>query len=216
MKIALALSGLPRLYPIAAASWGRIMGKYSPDVYIHTWSSDNADFDANTVHQLNWTFEPCAFKIDALPEIDTTMYPDRHWPCIDVYRSISMWHGIQRAHQLIKESGTEYDLIIRGRLDWYVRDLILMAYDGIVIPYDSDKIPLIFQYAGSSIHGINDHFAYGSSINMDRYVQTINEIPILYQQEGVDYCPENFLAASLIKQDVPVMLQHMEHKLIRG
>lgn len=216
MKIALSLSGLPRLFPIAAASWGRIIGKYRPDVYIHTWSSRNTDADSETMHQLTWTFEPTSFKIDQPIDIDVGQYPDRHWPCIDVYRSLSMWHGIRRSYELVKDGGLEYDLIIRGRLDWYVRDLELIAFNGVVIPYDPDKIPLVFQYSGISMHGINDHFAYGSMENMDKYFGTINEIPILYQHEGVDYCPENFLAASLVKQGVPVMLQHMEHKLIRG
>jgi hypothetical protein len=127
-----------------------------------------------------------------------------------------MWHSIKRSHDLIKESNESYDLVIRGRLDWYAKDLVLAAFNGVVIPYDTDKIPLIFQYSGINMHGVNDHFAYGPPDAMDRYVRTIDEIPILYRDEGVDYCPENFLAASLVKQGVPVMLQHMEHKLIRG
>ena len=51
---------------------------------------------------------------------------------------------------------------------------------------------------------------------MDQYAKTLEEIPVLYTNEGVDYCPENFLAANLVKQGVPVMLQHLEHCLIRS
>jgi hypothetical protein len=214
MKIALALSGLPRLYPIAAASWGRIIGANDIDVYIHSW--DTAGDRAEVLHQLEWSFNPVAVQIDPLPEIDVNEYPDRHWPCIDVYRSLSMWNGISRAHHMVMSSDKNYDIIIRGRMDWYVSRLTIIEFDGIVIPYDADKIPLRFVYDGQVIHGFNDHFAYGPPAHMHKYVNTLNEIPILYKTEGVDYCPENFLAASLLKQKVPVTLQRIEHKLIRG
>lgn len=213
MKVAIALSGLPRIHPISAASWGRIIGNLRADVYLHTW---NEETDTTGVaHVLNWVFKPTGLQIDPLPQIDISQYPDRHWPCIDVYRSLSMWHGIRRAHEMIRSSGRYYDLVIRGRMDWHVHWLDLLRFDGVVIPYDQDKIPLRFEYHGHTMHGFNDHFAYGPMDRMDAYVRTLDEIPVLYASEGVDYCPENFLAASLAKQGVPVMLQQMEHTLIR-
>lgn len=215
MRIALALSGLARLHPISAASWGRIIGHYRPDVYVHTW--DDPVGNASGIRELvNWVFKPAAVRVDPLMEIDTSPYPDRHWPCIDVYRSLSMWHGIKAAHDMVANSGREYDLVIRGRMDWHVHWLEIAEHDGIILPFDADKTPLRFSYRGIDMHGFNDHFAYGPPRQMDRYVRTLEEIPILYAEEGVDYCPENFLAASLAKQGVPVMLQRMEHKLIRG
>jgi len=215
MRIALALSGLARLHPISAASWGRIIGRYSPDVYVHSW--EDAPGTAQGVTELiNWVFKPTAVSVDPQMEIDITPYPDRHWPCIDVYRSLSMWHGIRLAHELVRQSGKEYNLIIRGRMDWHVHRLDIAEFNGLVLPFDHDKIPLRFSYRGADMHGYNDHFAYGPPSFMDLYVKTLDEIQILYATEGVDYCPENFLAASLCKQGVPVMLQHMEHKLIRG
>lgn len=215
MRIALALSGLARLHPISAASWGRIIGCYRPDVYVHSW--DNPPGNGPGIKELiNWVFKPVLAKVDPLIAIDVSPYPDRHWPCIDVYRSLSMWHGIAAAHEMVKSSGREYDLIIRGRMDWHVHWLEIASFNGIIIPFDADKIPLRFGYKGVDMHGYNDHFAYGPPEYMDRYVQTLQEIPVLYSEEGVDYCPENFLAASLAKQGVPVMLQKMEHKLIRG
>lgn len=214
MKVALALSGLARMHPISAASWGRIIGRYDADVYVHTWK-DSADPNA-TVDAINWIFKPERVIADELPEIDVSLYPDRHWPCIDVYRSLSMWHGISRAHRMVAESGRSYDLIIRGRMDWHVHRLDVIFFDGLVLPYDTDKIPLRFIYRGQAVHGLNDHFAYGPMHHMDAYARTLEEIPVLYGQEGVDYCPENFLTASLVKQGIPVMLQQMEHKLIRG
>jgi hypothetical protein len=215
MKIALALSGLPRIYPISAASWGRILGHYDIDVYIHSWSQSD-ELDQAAQHQLLWTFNPQAMHFDTPLALDTSLYPDRHWPCIDVYRSLSMWHSIKRANDLIIASGKMYDIIIRGRLDWYVRKLDIVEHNGIVIPYDTDKISLQFTYNDFQIHGYNDHFAYGKPEYMNQYVNTVNLIYDLYTYEAVDYCPENFLAASMVKQQVPVLLQRMEHKLIRG
>jgi len=214
MKIALTLSGLPRLYPIAAASWGRIIGRYQPDVFVHSWSDDPAT-EWFTKDQLGWVFKPKDVHLAPTPTIDVSQYPDRHWPMIDVDRSQIMWQGMQAAYNMAKRS-TNYDLIIRGRMDWHVHELDLLEFDGVVIPYDRDKVPLQFVFRGIHLHGFNDHFAYGPPQWMDLYMRTLDIMPDLYNADRIDYCPENFLAASLIKQHVPVTLQQMEHCLIRG
>jgi hypothetical protein len=214
MKIALALSGLTRIHAISAASWGRIIGKYQPDVYIHSWC---LPADMSVIYdQLGWVFKPKQILLEEPISIDTAPYPDRHWPYINVDRSLSMWHSICRAYSMVIEHDVNYDIIIRGRMDWHVHSLDLIDHDGIVLPYDRDKIPLKFNYNGNNMHGLNDHFAYGSPKWMKCYTNTLALIPQLYSQEGVDYCPENFLAASLAKQHVPVMLQNLEHCLIRS
>jgi len=215
MKIALALSGLPRIFPISAASWGRICGKYSPDVYIHTWEDPYSPTEALR-NQLGWVFKSHEICIEPIPNIDITPYPDRHWPYINVDRSLSMWTGISRAHAMVTNSGIQYDIIIRGRMDFHVHALEIVDFPGVVLPYDTDKLPLKFSYRGVEMHGFNDHFAYGPPEFMHKYVSTLEEIPILYRDDGVDYCPENFLAANLYKKNVPVMLQQLEHCLIRS
>ena len=214
MKIALALSGLTRIYTISAASWGRIIGQYNPDVYVHNWCEP--DLKDYICDQINWVFKPTAVELEPPPSIDISLYPNRHWPQINVDRSLSMWHSIAAAHSMINRSGNDYDIVMRGRMDLHIHKLNLIDFDGVVMPYDWDKVKLKFQYRGIEMHGFNDHFAYGPPHHMDKYVRTLEEIPYLYSQEGVDYCPENFLTASLAKQGVPVMLQHMEHCLIRG
>ena len=215
MKIALALSGLPRIYPIATASWGRIIGQYSVDVYVHSWYTGDMNEDYIR-DQLGWVFKPSALSVELAPEIDVSPYPDRHWPYINVDRSLSMWHSIKKANDIIKQSNIDYDLIVRGRMDWHVHRLDIIYFNGITLPWDNDKVPLRFLYRGVEMHGFNDHFAYGPPEYMDKYVSTLDQIPILYRDEAVDYCPENFLAANLVKQNVPVMLQHIEHCLIRS
>jgi hypothetical protein len=214
MRIALALSGLPRLFTISVASWGRIIGKYQPDVFVHTWCDDpsGADYIRD---QLGWIFKPTLVQIDPTPVVDVSLYPDRHWPQIDVDRSQIMWQGIQAAYAMSKTHST-YDLIIRGRMDWHVHSLDMVNFDGIVIPYDGDKVPLRFTFRGIEMHGFNDHFAYGPPKYMDLYTKTLDLMHELYSVDRVDYCPENFLAAALVKQNVPVMLQRMEHCLIRN
>lgn len=213
MKIAIAFSGLSRLSESTVSKWKSIIQQYNADVYIHSWIAPERMPD---VDQLKSEFNPRRIQVDSLPNIDVSLYPDRHWPCIDVYRSLSMWESINRSHQLVLTSSIDYDIVIRTRFDFYVENLEIDLFDGITIPYDPDKFPLKFTYNNSEIHGVNDHFAYSALKWMDMYVNTLNTIPSLYKEEGVDYCPENFLAASLIKQNVPVRFQHMNHKLIRG
>ena len=214
MKVAIALSGLPRLSNVTSASWGRIIGKFNADVFIHTWCQ-SPEIDQIVYDQLNLMFNPKIIRIDPLLNIDVSPYPNRHWPCIDVYRSLSMWNSIKFAHNMILEYSS-YDIIIRGRLDWYVKNLEIITYDSLVLPYDTDKFVLQFDYKGQKVYGYNDAFAYGNVDNMSKYVNTLDLIYDLYTNEGVDYCPENFLTASLIRQNVPLILQKMEQKLIRG
>lgn len=215
MRVAISFSGLPRLYPISVASWSRVIEKYKADTYFHMWD-DNTISMAELTHQLTWAFRPIIINIESLPTIDTSLYPDRHWPCIDVYRSLSMWHGINRSYRLIKDSYREYDIVIRARLDWYVENLELKQEENIIIPWDNDKIPLKFTYRDEVVHGVNDHMAYGPMSYMEKYANTLNEIYPLYAEELVDYCPENFLFASIIKQNIPYSFQELHHKLIRG
>ena len=214
MKIALELSGLTRIYTISAASWGRIIGKYDPDVYVHSWCDPS--LEPYIRDQIGWVFKPTEVSLPPQPEIDVTPYPDRHWPYINVDRSLSMWKSIVGVHDMVKASGVDYDIIIRGRMDLHIHRLDLINFDGVIILHDFDKTPLKFNYRGIDMHGFNDHFAYGPPHHMDNYIKTLEEIPVLYAEEGVDYCPENFLAANLVKQGVPVMLQHLEHCLIRS
>ncbi len=213
MKIALALSGLPRLYKISIASWSRFVGRYQPDIYIHSWAESNTDRNS-LIEELGWIFNPVQTVIEDVPEIDITPFPDRHWPYIDVYRSLSMWKGIWNAHQMVVSSGNDYDIIVRGRFDFFARQLDLMQVEGVAIPYCPHKLELRFNYLGIDLHGLNDHMAYGPRNSMDVYANTYNEILPLYN-DGVDYCPENFLTANLIKSRIPVVMQAMEHKLIR-
>jgi hypothetical protein len=216
MKIALAISGMPRLYQQGIASWQAILKEYPMDVYIHSWSQ-GAEKDQQVVQTIvdNFFFLK-KIVIDSPMDIDVSLYPDRHWPYTDVYRSLSMWNGISRCFQMIKESSIQYDIIVRGRFDWHVDKLELEYRNALTIPHDPDKFSLKFNYFGYNIHGINDLFVYGPPQLMQKYVNTLELIPHLYKNEKVDYCPENFLAASLIKQNTPVYFQHMSQRLVRG
>jgi len=208
-------SGLPRLYAISMASWGRIIGAYRPDVYIHSWIDPHADQSAIS-QMLEMSFHPVQMRSDPLMDIDTSAFPDRHWPYVDVYRSLSMWHGIRRVHEMVKSSGKEYDIIIRSRTDLYVKRFEMVLFDGISLPFCHTKLDLRFIYQGRSMHGLNDLLAYGSPAYMEEYVNSMDDILPLYRDEGVDYCPENFLAASLFRRGIPVYQQPMQHQLIRG
>lgn len=213
MKIALALSGLPRLYTISTASWSRFIGQYNPDVYIHSWLNPDSD-KASTTENLNYVYHPVAMTLDQLPNIDISAFPDRHWPYIDVYKSLSMWQSIWKVHQMIVDSGIDYDIIVRGRFDLYMKNFNINLFDGVTIPYCPWKFELQFNFMGAALYGVNDHMAYGPKKYMDIYANTGNEISQLYNS-GVDYCPENFLTANLVKNNVPIKFQTMEHKLIR-
>lgn len=208
-------SGLPRLYAVSMASWGRFIGAYQPDVYIHSWADPHVD-QAWVSQMLDMSFQPVSICTEPLMDIDTSPFPDRHWPYVDVYRSLSMWHGIRRVHEMVKQSNIDYDIIVRSRTDLYMKRFELVAFNGITLPFCHTKLDLRFMYRGHNLHGLNDLLAYGPPAYMDEYVRSMDDILPLYRDEGVDYCPENFLAASLFRRNIPIYQQPIQHQLVRG
>lgn len=214
-RVAIAFSGLVRMFDSGITRWQEIIQQYSADVYVHTWCDDHAR--SPVLHAaIRDKFNPVSMMISRSLQIDESPYVNNHAPYVSVYKSLSMWNSVRQANELIKRSSKTYDIIIRARMDHWVGDLALAAFPGIVIPYDTDKHSLKFKFRGMEMHGFNDCFAYGPPTHMDQYVETLDHIPALHIQDGVEYIPENLLAAHLYSCGVPLLQQQIRQFLVRS
>jgi hypothetical protein len=216
MKVAISFSGLPRLSAqIAIDNWLKIIDQYHADVFIHTWVDQNNGLDDKLIP----IFKPKILKYEPSRLLDVREFTQRIWPTADAYRMLSGFTSIYESMNLVEKYSQHqnfiYNIVIRARFDVNVENLILEPIvDGIVIPDDPDKHVLKFTYNEKNVWGINDLFAYGPMSLMRAYATTNLHMHQLYR-EGVDVCPEIFLTANLMKQQIPIIFKPISQYIVR-
>ncbi len=212
IKVALILSGLPRLYPQSTFSWQKFIQKYNCDVFIHTWGNDKIK---NNI--LNY-YTPKLLEVEKPKTFDISLYKDRIWP----HRSspanvISSWYSINSALTLCERYYNyieiEYDIICRSRFDWWCKDIVLYKSSNLIVPDDPGLSGHHFNFMGPRL-AHNDQMAYASPSIMKVYADTYNAIPNLYTN-GVDFCSELFLTANMIENNIQVQFQKLEYHIVR-
>lgn len=215
-RVAIAFSGMPRLFRESVLCWQNIISRYNADVYVHTWT-DHPVSGAEIVGMLKHVFNPASTMLSRLPFVDESKFTNLHVANgVSVYKSQCMWHSVRLANEMVKRSGREYDLIIRARSDHFIENFEMLEFDGLVVPYDEDKHVLKFNYMGYDLHGLNDCVAYAPPKYMDMYVQTLDMMPQLHREDNIVYIPEILLSAALCKIGLPVLQQKMTQRLVRG
>ena len=221
MKVAVCFSGLPRFIQQCAPYWRTsLLEPYDCDVFVHTWCQDPAQ-DIVTQQMVSHMYQPVRFQMQPMPVWDVSMYDQRIWPHrISPQAQLSQFEGIKRAQRLrqTQEVATRitYDVVIRARFDWYLANVSLEnnpcvnvactpTLDGHTFTYD--QIPLV---------GINDQFAYGTSVTMDVYATVVDNIPNLYAHHGVDFCGELFLRAHLHEHHVCIKTHKWHNGIVRA
>lgn len=169
MKVALCLSGQPRFYDITyELYYSRILERYNPDVFIHTWWSDD----------MVGTLYPCAKHAESRLSYDdrlvnsdtidnlTKLYNPKLIKCDD-YSTIEIPHKANyyqyytqyAVKELLNEyeilNGFEYDLVIRTRFD------LLIQQD---IPYHNDDYLWVSSTCPYTDR-YNDMFSFSNSLN---------------------------------------------------
>ena len=191
MKIAISISGLPRCYKEGYKELKKwFLDKYDCDIYIHTWYDTKTTFktghnfaphkgykftdeDYQNVLELyqpkNYTFQkPITFDINGI--ISKLG--------VKLNSSLSAYYSILHSFNLIKESGIEYDYIIRTRFDLKFTDYI--SPDCIFLKdlslLDPNQLNF-FQYSDDpSVRAseIDDLFAVGSLDVIEVYSNTFS------------------------------------------
>jgi len=221
MRVALCFSGMPRFVEEAFPYWKQsLLDPYQPDVFVHTWENTGPSYN-NLRQTLLTLYNPRALTIQAPQTFDVSIYRDRIWPHRTTpSNQVSQYTSIKRSLELRRQWETqhefEYDIVIRARFDWYLKEADLEVNDKINVAHTPTLLNHRFQFQGQPHVGISDQFAYGSSRNMTIYSQLVDNMPRLYQDHGIDFCGELFLKAHLLYHQLDVKEHRWTNGMVRS
>lgn len=222
MRVALCFSGLPRFVSQTHQYWfNSILKPYNPDVFIHTWKwADKWNLNNNIVEEIQSLYSPKVLQIESTKTFDTSMFIDRIWPHRTTPATVlSQFYSIKRSieHKAEYElrTGFRYDIVIRARFDWFLKEITLELNDMINVALTPTLGGHRFRYDDQIYVGINDQFGFGSSKNMDIYGGLFDNIPNLYANHGVDFCSELFLKGHLVENGIEVNEIPLENGIVR-
>lgn len=111
-----------------------------------------------------------------------------------------MFYSMQQTEKLKTEYEVEnnmvFDMVYRLRFD----SLILNPEQLPTSPYETETLAIPDQ---NHWGGVNDQFAYGTSLTMSKYLKTYSIIPLLQNKHL--YSPEFFLKSCLEFQNIPIL-----------
>jgi hypothetical protein len=222
MRVALCFSGLPRMVENTARYWhNSIITRYPTDVFIHTWDwCDIWNPNTQLKHTLMSLYQPRVLEISTPKTFDTSMYVDRIWPHRTTPAGVlSQWYSVQKSiefkQELEQAQGSEYDIVVRARFDWYLNNHSLIQNNAVNVALTPTLDGHRFLWNQQPHTGINDQFAYGSSSLMNQYAKLFDNIPNLYSAQGVDFCSELFLKAHLLDCNIEVCDHEMQNGITR-
>lgn len=224
MKIALCISGQPRNVQKGYSQFiqPNFLAHNECDVFIHTWWNSNqvgkkfinagnhvasdpvGEDDLALIIKL---YNPVTMHFEPQIDFDTSDYVDNIYPGVKPFSSLSQKYSSMRVHELRRESGREYDAVVRLRFDFALKDKITVAEADL----DKLSIPNRCNFPG----GVDDTFAIGSPAIMDVYSDLYNCIHGLYQR-GIPFCDELLLGQHLVNHGISVDKHNIQYDLIRG
>lgn len=203
MKIALCLSGQPRGLTKAYDYVKRnLLDNHAVDVFCHTWSN------SNTITEL---YSPVAIQEDhpsliSVSDTYTTRDPINH----PARNTFCFFYSIMEADRLRRESGREYDIVIRSRYDFAVaRNIDFSQFDPSKIWVPLVKIPMPEGFL------CTDQFAFSSSKNMELYSDVYNHIH-KYYEDGVPINGEDLLSHHMRRKAIEVSYVDMHDPFFGG
>jgi hypothetical protein len=186
MKSALLLSGELRDFEYCWESIKKYMcDPFDTDVYIHTWTKPTncarymqapAFVDMSPVDFIESVVKPKNYLME---DYDSNWYDHRR----PIFRTAApMYYSVWKSYQLIKDSGIDYDIVIRTRMDNEHYDYIGEEYinkaindDVLFVEATSSKDYLCLEPDGSqswcrsNLPHVPDTFAFGNMKNMEAY-----------------------------------------------
>lgn len=179
------------------------------DIYIHGWSNSSEALIVDGLKPRAYVFEQKPSFSALARRIKVTE------PNIKPGRdegSLAMFYGIERAHDLMTESGEAYDYVLRIRPDLYselsLKELLVRISDEGDFLKDAIYFPRQFHSKG-----INDQIALGPVARMAVYARTFSYIE--QHVEKLFFNPETVLLRHLLEEQVALALVDMPYALLR-
>ena len=211
-RLALIYSGQPRhlkeCYQNHISNFHKINPEWEIDTFAHIWYRENNDgsyfsdqfkdrgqwdYDLKTFIYEQW--KPKKIQLEEPKEFESNWEPDKRFPH-PINNIISMFYSLEKANRLKQayeeEKEFKYDCSIRLRTDEFFKKPI-----GPISNYPLDTINILNEFAHLE-YGINDHFAFGNSKDMDKFMNVYSNLDNIIE-EGAAINPETLLGYNAIK-----------------
>jgi len=215
MKVAVVLTGHMRMWKMVSSNFEeRILKKYNPDVFIHTWSDEGYCDTSETSTKLGYyeqspslpikdvseAFNALKIEVEDFEKYNNTFeeitkqYTEHHVRPKNLYSMFNkMSKGLMLMEDHMLSTGKRYDLILRLRPDLiYNQDL-------------PDFNPNIFYTNVHPNHmgkGTGDMMHIGNLFHMSIFSKILYFIPELYKEVGY-ICPHEMSSAFISKLNLP-------------
>lgn len=207
MKIALCLSGQIRSFDLVYQNLlDNLINPNQCDVFYHTWHTyDNSKYTNFYNPSDNKYVSYGAYSYENVEKVINHLNPTSF--CFEkpviAQNTKSMFYSMMKSNSLKCDyenlMGFKYDIVIRSRSDIFFPDKVVLDYDSII-----DNI-IYLSYRPGGCGGVNDAFAYGNSMTMDKYSDIYSQYA--HTDRICKPCPEgiifNFLRETNIKVKNP-------------
>lgn len=145
------------------------------------------------------SINPEAFLIEKPLDFNFEITQDSRFSSLIEKNILSMYYSIEKSYDVFKNfcklRKLNFEKIIRIRTDCFFKQKVNLDSfsEGIVLK--NQKI--------HTEYGINDHFAYGNVLDMEKYFQTYSKIKDIVDK-GCPVLPECILGFNLINQNIKI------------
>jgi hypothetical protein len=229
-KIALLYSGQPRHVKECYQNHLETFYKANPDdeidVFAHIWYDpawvgtffwdqykDRGRWEADLKDFMQDNWKPKGIVFEEPKEfIPEGIEPDSRFPH-PVNNIISMFYSLDQVNSIKKryeeKNGFKYDCVIRLRTDEFFKTPI-----GKIADYDLNSVNVLNEWAHIE-YGINDHFAFGSSELMDKYLDVYTNFVEICEM-GAAINPECIVGFNAqVRHELPIVKNNWHYKLWR-
>ena len=178
------------------------------DIFAHIWHEKNksgsyfsdkyknrGQWDDDLIQFINDKWQPKKIVIEAPKKFKSHWTPDKRFPH-PINNIVSMFYSLEKANKLKQEyednKNFKYDCVVRLRTDEFFKNPI-----GNMNNYRLNTINILDEFAHLS-YGVNDHFAFGNSSNMDKFLNVYSNLSTIIN-EGSAINPETLLGWNAIK-----------------
>ena len=216
MKIALCISGISNCaYSAFPYIYKSFIRDFDTDVFIHTWETNNPLFEL--YKPVDYLIENNEEVLDSYGRVNGYGYSESAKLGIGNNKDnlVSMLHAIHKSVNLVSESNTKYDVIIRLRPDLYIPQKIDL--NKILLDIQSDKydiqipIPTPTQNHG----GYHDKLLIGNVKSMYLYSNAIRNLFDICN--NANYIQAEFvLKTHLLNNNIRVNQTVLEYSVFRN
>ena len=225
MKIAICYSGMFRNFQKNVDNHiEHLISKYDCDVYLSFWDvygfgavnikssiEDNDYITEQDKEEILSKLKPKNFEFESYNELENFFdlegkkYDESGFApfCKNV---LSMYYKIQKCGEMVKNSGIDYDLILRLRGDVFFNEDLILQLPKENTVYHPER--------ASWTKAMNDQLGYGNKEVMYIYYDLYNKLPEIWTKGTSRGAPEHYLYHHMVNNNISMELQDINYDLL--